>query len=459
MRFAAGTVFILLLGCFPAFAYTDLGNNVYQSDGSASDTQAAVNAVPEGGTVQIPNGTYTWSGNVTILGKTVHLLGQSAGGVTIHNANQSTEILTVNKSTTGYVEVANLYIDSVTSAPNFTSHLVVLSPDGHAGKPVLLHDCTFVSLNGGVEYAVTWNGNGGVVWNCHFFSGGSDIEGIQFYSDPSDWTYLETLGTDDTDGTNNTYVEDCDFHNAWTGATNFDDNSRVVVRNCTFDNAAVGSHGQETSPWGVRHFEVYNNTFLYATQGTTPAIDGLQVYPLNLNYWCLIRGGTGVIFDNVMPAILFDKCAALLAVFSINRLDQIPCQTSYPAARQVGQGWNGTGYCYPSVPQDGCGYFTDPLYIWGNSGGAPASSDYVCLDQYSPDECGNGQLIDDYLQQGRDYIVGTARPGYTPYTYPHPLRGAIGNPTPTPTPTPSPAPTPTPTRPSPPQNLRIAPQQ
>lgn len=136
VRYFAGTVVFMLLGCFPALAYTDLGNNVYQSDGSDSDTQAAVNDIPEGGTVQIPNGTYTWTGNVTIQGKTVHLLGQSSTGVTIHNANTSQEILTVNKSTTGYVEIANLYIDSVVVNTNYSSHLVVLSPDGSAGKPV-----------------------------------------------------------------------------------------------------------------------------------------------------------------------------------------------------------------------------------------------------------------------------------------------------------------------------------
>ena len=449
LKCLTGTLAVSLLGCFPAFAYTNLGNNVFQSDGSLADTQSAVNNVPDGGTVRIPNGTYTWSSSLTIQNKTVHLLGQSTNGVTIHNANSSAEVLSVNKSTTGYVEVANLYIDSVVSS-SYLSHLVVYTPSG-GGLPVLLHDCTFVSLSGGVEYGITWNGNGGVIWNCHFYSGGSDIEGIQFYSANSDWTYSETLGMDDTNGTHNTYVEDCDFHNAWTAATNFDDNSRVVIRNCTLDNTSLTNHGQETSPWGVRQFEIYNNTFTYATSGTTSALDGSQTYPLNLNYWCLIRGGTGVICNNVLPSILWGKTAIVLAVFSINRVDAIPCQTSYPAARQVGQGWNGTGYSYPSVPQDGSGYFTDPLYIWGNTGDATTGSNYVGLDQYTPDECGNGQLIGNYLQQGRDYIVGTARPGYAPYTYPHPLRASLGGSNPVSSPTPAGSATP----PSAPQNLRI----
>src|SRR5439155_14254161 len=50
------------------------------------------------------------------------------------------------------------------------------------------------------------------------------------------------------------------------------------------------------------------------------------------------------------------------------------------------------------------------------------------------------------LQEGRDYFSDTPLPGYTPYTYPHPLVTG-NNPTPTPTAAPSPTSTPTPTAP------------
>jgi hypothetical protein len=48
------------------------------------------------------------------------------------------------------------------------------------------------------------------------------------------------------------------------------------------------------------------------------------------------------------------------------------------------------------------------------------------------------------IRQNYHYYQDTPMPGYTPYTYPHPLT-LIGNPTPTPTPTPSPSASPTPT--------------
>lgn len=71
------------------------------------------------------------------------------------------------------------------------------------------------------------------------------------------------------------------------------------------------------------------------------------------------------------------------------------------------------------------GYSTDPVYIWGNTGTPTTSPMFVGLNQYSPDECGNGQLISNYVHAGRDYAVGKAKPGYAKYAYPHPLRTAV----------------------------------
>ena len=49
---------------------------------------------------------------------------------------------------------------------------------------------------------------------------------------------------------------------------------------------------------------------------------------------------------------------------------------------------------------------SEPLYIWGytlNGTVTGGESDYP------------------NIQSGRDFINGTVKPGYTPYTYPHPL--------------------------------------
>jgi hypothetical protein len=390
--------------------------------------------------VEIPNGSYTWTGTLTI-DKSVVLRGQSKGGVKINSHGATVNIISVTEPASGNVEIANLDCDFATASGHYV-YMIRTGPSSPRGSGrILLHDCTFKT---NYAYAIDWDTNGGVVWNCVFDgtnSGG--LSGISFVprSLNSDWTRTDTLGTHDTDGLSNTYLEDCQFLKTIIGCHNFDDNSRVVVRHNLYDNSQIGSHGQETSTYGARQWEVYDNQFKCDSQNAH-----------NLNTFMQLRGGTGVITENSFEDIPWGKAKIQLCVFNIRRRGQIPCQTQYPAARQVGQGWKGAGgYDYPSVPQDGTGYFTDPIYVWANTGPGAAASNFLALNEYNPDECGNNQQIANYVKVGRDYKL-EARAGYQKYPYPHPLRGGGGGgggpqPTPTPHPTATPEPTaqPTPT--------------
>jgi hypothetical protein len=79
------------------------------------------------------------------------------------------------------------------------------------------------------------------------------------------------------------------------------------------------------------------------------------------------------------------------------------------------------------VEKDGIGAVTDPIYVWNNTGTGTSGPRYVGLNQYGPDECGNGQLIENYLKKNRDYFVDVTMPQWTPFAYPHPLRShALG---------------------------------
>ena len=40
---------------------------------------------------------------------------------------------------------------------------------------------------------------------------------------------------------------------------------------------------------------------------------------------------------------------------------------------------------------------------------------------FAPTNVAMVELISNYLIEGRDYFVGTAKPNYSPYQYPHPL--------------------------------------
>ncbi len=115
------------------------------------------------------------------------------------------------------------------------------------------------------------------------------------------WAAPSTMGASATNGRNNVYIEDNIFTNI--GVVDADDGSRVVLRRNTLTDAPIATHGADTSWIGLRHFEIYDNTFRFHASGTFTLydIDGHVVsgqYPLNLQAWSDFRGGTGVITGN-----------------------------------------------------------------------------------------------------------------------------------------------------------------
>ena len=422
---------------FAACAATSLGGGVFQSDGSLSDTQTAVNDAPDGGTVIIRNGTFTWNGQLHVnggtysdgspKGKSVNLFGQSLNGVTIINDWKTTtaftnqQLIDVQPSPNFTLEIKWLnfqegpLLSGVGSAGNMH---ILAGPGGgwgisaqNKGKVILLHDCTF-SNNGNMSYQMRFlTPMGGVVWNCTFNSTGSgsadgiSLQGGDGYKSPS------TMGALDTTGLNNFYVEDCIF-NGWNNgfAMDISDGARAVVRHCTFNASLLGTHGQESTPYGYRHMEVYNCTFQNAGR-VAPYV------------WMSIRGGTFVVYNNNFgklptgtPNNIVMECLALQ-----RKATYLSCPTRYPIPRQIGQGWSGGpgSYSYPQYPADGTGYILDPAYFWNNT---IAGANLYGFEN-SVDTCGNGLHTSDFILRNRDFYSGTTpKPGYTAFAYPHPLR-------------------------------------
>jgi hypothetical protein len=436
----------LMFWAHTAWSYTVLGTT-YTTNGTQADVQAACSAAPDNGTVTvvIPNGTYSWSGTLTIK-NSLTLAGASSKGVVIQNANATSAMINATSSANGNI---NIYWLNIVQMVNDSGSVNAGQLDCDRTEPsnytVLVHDCTFDTTTY-FTFAIYVFANGVIFWNDNFpatGAGATSLTGIIFacgkYGFTSSWNTPDSYGVQDTRGLMNSYVENCSFANGSSSACNCEDNSRVVWRYNIMRDALFSSHGQDTSPYGVREMEVYGNTF---ELGSNAAGD---------NCWVSVNGGAAIVFNNSMQDIP-DKTGVQLSVYSINRGASIPCQTAYPAARQTGQGWSASStatYGNPVVSQDGIGDVTEGVYIWGNTGTEVSDPNYVAINQFSPDECGNGQLISNYLIEGRDYFVNTAKPGYTPYTYPHPLhtRYALsvggGNPTPTPA------------APAAPQNLRV----
>jgi hypothetical protein len=394
---------------------------------SSPDVQAAINSAVGGDTVVIPNGSCTWTSGVTLSGKGILLQGQSQSGVVItNNANPG---IAVTEDTTRHTEIKQMTV-SGSSSSYFIRLLPHASPNDD-GKAVLVHDL-IIHDTGGVRAETTR----GVIYSntvTGLKSLNANIEFIQCKPGglTSSWTTASTMGTADTTGESNLYVEDNTFTKVLQAVLDPDDNCRIVIRHNTFDNSAMASHGADTSTFGNRHLELYDNTFIFTNHGDC---DGSQT--ANVPYFIFLRGGTGVITDNTglqnMSSCAWGNKPALnMTVMNLQRnAGPNPCwgiNTSggakYHAPRQIGFGYvTGRGTDGNGRTNDQLTYVGDsePLYIW-NQSFTPVLSDYG--SEGSGGGCtGTPDVTKNYLVSGRDYFVGTAKPGYAKYTYPHPLR-------------------------------------
>jgi hypothetical protein len=399
---------------------------------SQVDVQAAINAAAPGDTVNIPAGNCTWSG--VTLAKAITLSGAGETATTIA-LGAGSGMLRITKQTNGPTRFKNLTFS--VSNNSSTPHAVVVNGPWPNGQPVIFQDLA-IRLSG-ADF-VTIETPGGVIFSRITFTGGWG-NALLTGKDPSDtagsWRSADTLGTRDTTGFANIYIEDSTF----TGGTvtDCDDGCRAVMRHNVLNNSiGFNSHGMDTSAFGMRHFEIYANAFRFPDKSCP---GGSQFSLSNINQFIWIRGGSGVIYNNTFDP-LSSACWGRKPDwrFDIRGVEDarrnaagqsISCgQVTYPAPHQLGQNHNGTAQ------------FTDPIWVWGNTStdspqggslyirleagfdwGNPCGFDFSTLFRWGRDAVntsvgtnlcsGNGCTVDG---QG-----GTAKAGYSPYAYPHPL--------------------------------------
>lgn len=307
-----------------------------------------------------------------------------------------------------------------------------------SGVPVLIHDNWF-RLGSGSGSGIFSGAIRGVVWNNSFDASpyaGAEEAVQQSSTSVNTWTTPSFWGASDATGTHALYVETNDFH-ALQNTFDNDNNGRLVFRYNIMDNASATTHGADSSSFGERYFEYYNNINSWFDDGTGATFD--------LGHgWILVRGGTFVAFNNTFTPIsgYYNGPFLDLTVQNLNRNSgpdpcwgagqATPAGQNYHAPRQVGFGYvTGLGTAsYTAVSpnptlsvngaNDSITYVGDsePAYAWNNT---PAAT--VSVSDYSPTACSGGDSSVNYIESGRDYFANTAKPGYTPYTYPHPLTG------------------------------------
>ena len=309
-----------------------------------------------------------------------------------------------------------------------------------SGQAMIVHDMWFERTQADT---LDSNTNRGLVYNCSFDASPFAMQfgtfDIKSSTSPiiNSWTTASTWGSADTTGQSNFYIETNDYHAYLIGAAN-DDNGRLVFRYNFMDNAGFGTHGADTSPYGQRYVEYYNNVGIYHDYS-----DGHSTFNL-ANGWLLVRGGSLVIHDNNLTALSggSDQGAVndvKMSIFNLREGANNPSDAcwgqgtsggaQYHAPRQPGFGRvTGTGTDGLGRRSDETTYVGDsePIYMWSNT-----RLPTVEIFDFSPNtQCTSPDTAANYIVANRDYFTNTSKPGYTPYTYPHPLTQSSSSGTP-----------------------------
>jgi hypothetical protein len=411
-------LFCLLLvtgAASPCFAYTaNDANKTISTDGTVTDTQAAVNYVAAKAqdgwvmAVGVAGGAYTWASALTI--NIPHIF-------TIQGASPSNRPTITSTASGGFGIALNVTDQQLTTVKDLkfngwsaTNALFVVAGNGldtfrftnieFTGTHTW---CIWVSSPGG------GGGKGpyGLIDHCSLPSSGSF-----FYirdnplASPNSWHRPMTWGTREA-----VYIEDCTL--VGTSPTNSiamdgDNGCRVVFRHNNVTNFQADLHGADTAGPinSCLQLEFMHNTFTM----TNNVGDDAMFY---------MRGGSGVFFDNTlnrtgngwynfMIKMVYQRADGQNPFVTVDRI----YPADYIGTMQPGCGVVAVPGQDPRHPSEPWG--SVPAYIWNNHINAPISFQPV-------------GVTTPFMQLNRDYFYSSdssaAKPGYTEYTYPHPLGG------------------------------------
>jgi hypothetical protein len=334
---------------------------------SSVDVQDALNRASSGDIVAVPAGACTWTSNVDFGSKAITLRGAGIGATTITNdiAGSQTHLIHLTQDSTTPTRITGF-----TFTGGSYDHRMISTSGTSASRTVRI-DHNRYEANDTAIFIDHW-GNAPCLIDHNDLNAPTNSEMI----------HNNGLGPDNASGwsddvvpgsPNAVYVEDNTFTNT---AQGFWGNSaiqayygaRTVFRHNSLTMSQVDQHGTP-GMIGARWWEIYENTF-HVT------------YTPNFNQCCYmqIRAGSGVIFGNHQVGV---QDSGVLGTIDLFEED-----SGYPALYQIGRGKNQS---------------LDPAYVWDNDATMPVTSHTPSM-----------------VAVNRDYYL-SAKPGYTPYIYPHPL--------------------------------------
>lgn len=378
---------------------------------SRTDVGNAVTAAVAGDTVLIPAGTCSWTTQLDVT-KGITLLGNGIDRTILQDnvpkdGSPSSRLMVIRVTQPQNFRFGNLTIQGVATDPSVYNKGHILL-DG-TSKAFRLDHVKFVNQTTSAIFVdgYLW----GVIDHCEF---NADFKqaivvlhtnwGGQSYGDGS-WAEQLYLGTERA-----VYVEDNVFNelsqSSSAGAMDSYNGGRYVFRHNILNNQVIVSHGADTSgrDRSQRSFEYYDNQF---NRTGTPASYARAIF---------VRGGTGVIFNNSFSNVYNNiadymnyRDTAAYAPWGQCNGSSAYDQNAASGYRCVDQPGAGTSNLLTgsTPPAQWVGNALDPIYQWNNTyGGASNPTNVVSTTN---------------VKVNRDFYNNTPRPGYTPYTYPHPL--------------------------------------
>ena len=411
-----------------------------QTDGSQPSVQAAVDSAVDGNTVCVPAGNFPWADPVVIDDKNIHVRGSGIDQTVVSGTGSFLFYIDAS-SNHGQVRISGFtFTGSSAAVPIvFTSESNAGIVSGwrfdHNKFQYTSGSRTGISLRG-VTYGLidhnefVWSQGFAIHAAAYNASDGCSTDnpaGNFINSQPLD------LGT-----ANAIYIEDNTFISTGNGGITAYDTSaggaRAVFRHNTVTGGFYYSHWTRGCEIGGILHEIYNNTFIG---------NGDYGISVGAGYPIRIEAGTGVIFNNYadgfhtgsfVPYVYLDERRQAGGTESGQPL-WLTCDGTRPWDGNSGDpaapGWPCLGQIgrspgkSMSAIQAGDTQTSAPLYLWNNGTQASCATGGVCADSWdvyadppayikaTPHP--NGDV--DYVKHG-----STPKPGYLPYTYPHPLQ-------------------------------------
>lgn len=407
----------LFLGSNPAKAATFTVNC---SGTITSALQSAVNSAANGDTVNISAGNCS-GGTVSWQNKNIRVMGQGMGSTTVTGLNFNVRTTTAANFRISGMNVGCPGTPWKVDGYNRTTGIKGWRIDN------ISFNCGGCTQNIAINVlGITWglidhiaaSGMGNAIFMQSWAEATNEVNPWPPNADPGmggyAWMLPYNLGSDEA-----VYIEDSSFsmpNGCYFGIGDMYYGARMVFRHNKVNNAYWQNHAARSHERGGNaKAEIYNNDFNATDTAWYRAIH--------------MRSGSGVIFNNTIRGPF--------TTIQVDNQRSNGQNSSTPFASCNGsRSWDGNDGAanapgWPCLDQIGTipgakfpNQLRDPVYVWNNGSALGCSTGGSCTV--------NRTLIGDgdpYVVSGRDFInSSTPKPGYTPFTYPHPLQSGGSGP-------------------------------